>query len=122
MANEQNKKRWVVGTVVAVAVAGAVSYFGFDVPGGNDLSGTIAPAERYRGEQLTDSDIQLGDQSIAQIMQTDVFERMVKDPAFRAMASDANFKALASQPAFAAMAKHTVAFKAMAQAPEAFAA
>ena len=77
-----NSKTWlIIGALVIVV--GGILYLGGDFPGGDDqASGTIVPAERYRGEQVSGSDVQLGDESVAQLMQTDLFEAMVNDAAF----------------------------------------
>ena len=118
-----NSKAWVVGGGAVLALA-VVVYVGTGYPP-NELaaSGTIAPAERYRAAQVTADEVQLGDQAVAQLMQTDLFERMVSDPEFRAMAADPGFQALAQHPqALAAMAQYPQAFAALAQHPQAFAA
>ena len=61
--NSFNSKKTVT-LVAAVAVVGAVAYYGSQHPSdGEDAAGTIAPAKRYRGEQITSEDVQLGDQS-----------------------------------------------------------
>ena len=45
-----NQRTWILVAVLAVAVAGIV-YLGDDFPIGSDqASGTIVPAERYRGD------------------------------------------------------------------------
>ena len=62
------------------------------------VAGTILPAERYHATQVTNKDVKLGDTGVAQLMQTDAFELMVKNPTFRAMASDPGFMALALNP------------------------
>src|SRR5262245_28564115 len=76
-------------------------------PTSSQMSGTIAPAERYRSAQVGEGDITLGDQSVPQLMQTDAFELMVNDPSFRALAADPGFAALARDPqALLAMAQN----------------
>ena len=39
------------------------------------------PADRYRGDQITSDDVRLGDEAVAQVMQTDIFELLVSDAA-----------------------------------------
>ena len=118
-----NKRNVFIGVSVAVAAALLVSHYTLDFPGGgSSLSGTVAPAQRYRTPQTQAQDVKLGDQSIAQVMQSDAFDRLIKDPQVRALAQDASFKALAANPeAFKMMAAHPEAFAAMAARPEAFA-
>ena len=45
-------------------------------------AGTIVAAERHRGQQPTAGDIQLGDESVAEVMQTDLYQLLVTDAAF----------------------------------------
>ena len=51
-------------------------------------AGTVAPAQRYVNSQVSDKDVTLGDTSVPELMQTDAFEAMVKDPDFRKLARD----------------------------------
>ncbi|MDH5583849.1 MAG: hypothetical protein OEY82_08295, partial [Gammaproteobacteria bacterium] len=83
-----------IGIVALVAVA----YFGMNYPtDGSDAAGTVAPAERYRADQIGAGDVELGDQAIQEFMQTDVFTALTNDAAFRnALKSDAFRAALAS--------------------------
>jgi hypothetical protein len=93
-------------TMVAVAaVIGAVAYYGSQSPPVEDeAAGTIAPAKRYRGEQISSEDIQLGDQGVQRLMQTDAFARLQNDPDFAALVRDPAFAKLAGDPAFAKLA------------------
>ena len=127
----QNKKFLLAGVAVAVMAAGALYVGGVYPPAGDQAAGTIAPAERFHAPQVQATDVKLGDQGTAKLMQTDAFEAMSKDPSFRALASDPAFMALAKQPgalealamapqAFAALAKHPNAFEAMAKNAKAF--
>ena len=76
--------------VAGVAVLAAVAYFGGGFPQGDELTGTVASAERHRSDQVTAADAELGDQAIQDFMQTDTFDRLISDDAFRdAMKSDA---------------------------------
>ena len=108
MARQTSSKTWILigGLVMA---AGLVLYFGFGIPPTDEVAGTIAPAERYRGEQITEEDLGLGDTGVVSLMQTDAFEMMVNDPQFQALASDPGFQALmSSQPS--ARARSTSAY------------
>ena len=65
-----NQKVWMVVAGLAIVIGG-VAFLGGDFPTGSDqAAGTIVPAERYRGEQISDNDVQLGDESVAQLMNT----------------------------------------------------
>ena len=117
-----NNKLLIIGAG-SVILAGALYFASQQFPTDEEqAAGTIAPAERYRGDQITAADVKLGDEDVAKLMQTDAFELMVKDPDFRALAMDANFQALARQPqALAVMAQHPQAFIALASEPKAMA-
>src|SRR5690242_397895 len=84
-------------------------------------AGTIAPAQRYVSSQVGEGDVTLGDTSVPELMQTDAFELMVKDPQFRAFASSPGFQALAAQPqVMAALMANPQTFSALAANPKAF--
>ena len=69
----------LIGALVVVA-AGILYMGGVFPPADKDVSGTIVPAERYRGDSIETGDIVLGDESIAQFMQTDTFEYLMDHP------------------------------------------
>jgi hypothetical protein len=55
--------------VIGVAALAAVAYFGMNNPtDSGDAAGTVAPAERYRANALSEEDVQLGDQTVQQLM------------------------------------------------------
>ena len=88
------RKMWIGGGLVVVAAV--ISIVAFDYPPqAAGVLGTIMPAERYRAPQSGAEAIKLGDQTIAQLMQTDAFDRAVKDPQLKALAQDANMRLLA---------------------------
>jgi hypothetical protein len=53
---------------------------------------TIGAAKRYQAGQIANKDVVLGDQSVQQFMQSDVFDRLVKDPAAVKALSDASIR------------------------------
>jgi hypothetical protein len=114
MSQTSKKRSLWIGTGVAAAAALVVLYAVVDIPPkGDNLAGTVAPAQRYRAEQFKADDVKLGDQAVAKLMQTEAFERIVKDPKLRALAVDPGFQALARSPeALAAMARSAEAFNA----------
>ena len=85
--------------MIGIVALAAVAYFGMNYPtDSGDAVGTVAPAERYRAEQPSSDNIQLGDQSIQAVMQTDTFAKLVADDAFReAMSSEAFREAISSE-------------------------
>ena len=98
---------WIGVAVVGVALVGAASYY-FDIPPrGDNLTGTVTPAQRYRAEQQVGAqDVKLADQSVAQALQSDVVVKLIRDP---------NFQTLAANPqALQALAAHAQTYATMA--------
>src|SRR5436305_6269872 len=116
-----NRNKMVVTTAGVLAVAVAAYGLGRVYPPVGPSAGTIAPAQRYVSSQVGEQDVTLGDTSVPELMQTDAFELMVKDPAFRALAASPGFQGLAAQPqVLAAVMANPDAFAALAKNPKAF--
>ena len=99
-------KIWLV--VVGIVVLAGVAYVA-DIypPSDESLTGSIVPAERYRAEKsaTSSSRLALGDESVAQFMQTDLYRQIVADRELAALfASDGFRQALASDGFRAALA------------------
>ena len=76
-----NSKIWML-IAALVVMAGIVAYTGgMFSPSEEEVSGTIVPAERYRGDQLDSEDVVLGDDTLARFMQTDEFEMLINNEA-----------------------------------------
>jgi hypothetical protein len=88
------RKLWAGGAVAVLAVGVALIAFDYP-PKSQDVTGTIAPAERYRAPQATTEPVKLGDQTIAQLMQNDGFDKAIKDPQMQSLSQDASFRLLA---------------------------
>jgi len=122
MSRKISKLTIFSGAAVAAVAILVVGRLVFNVPREGAV-GTVVPAERYRAKQIQDSDVKLGDQAVTQLMQTDSFERMIKDPQMRALAVDPGFIALARSPeALSALARAPEAVIALARSPEALSA
>ena len=52
-------------------------------PIGRGTEGTIDGARRYQAAQLSDKDVVLGDQAAQEFLQSDVFDRLMKDDTAR---------------------------------------
>src|SRR5258708_1700779 len=133
-----NARRRNIWIGIGLAAVGAVlfGHYVLEIPEGNEnLSGTVAPAQRYRStEQVKPADVRLGDQTVTQLLQNDDVQRLIKDPGFQALAANQSamqafsanvsaFAAAASQPAaFNVMASYPAAFAALASQPAAFSA
>src|SRR5436309_15892265 len=100
MATSYSNKSKMYLTTAGVLVFGVAAYgLGRVYPPMGPSAGTVAPAQRYVQSQVGEADVTLGDTSVPELMQTDAFQVMVKDPNFRALAGDPGFAALASNPA-----------------------
>src|SRR5687768_3117771 len=119
--NPNNRKLLLTGAIVVAVGLGAYG-LGRVYPPLGPSEGTVAPADRYVSSQVGEGDVTLGDTGVAELMQTDVFELMVKDKNFRALAASPGFQQLASQPqVMAALLANPRAFSALAANPSAFA-
>ena len=109
--SERSNRKYLITGAAIVAVAVGAYGLGRVYPPLGPTAGTIAPAERYVSSQVGAGDVTLGDTSIPQLMQTDAYEVMSKNPSFRALASDPGFAALAqNSQAMAAIAAQTKAY------------
>lgn len=121
-ATASNQRRYLASAAIVLAIAAGAYAVGRVYPPLGPSAGTIAPADRYVSSQVAAGDVALGDTSIPQLMQTDAFEVLTKNPEFRAMASDPGFAALLNNgPAMAAVAANPGAFQAVSKDPRAFA-
>lgn len=98
-------KVWGVVGVLAVAV-GLIGYL--DLGSENSyLSGVIAPAERYRDNNITADDVVLGDDDVAQLLQSDAFIALIEDDSFAQLMADVRFTDLMASSKFRSlMADH----------------
>ena len=111
--------RKMILTTAGILAVGLGAYgLGRVYPPLGPSAGTIAPAQRYVNPQVGEKDVTLGDTAVPELMQTDAFELMVKDPSFRALAASPGFQALASRPqVMAALMASPQAFSALARNP-----
>src|SRR3954466_15730217 len=92
--NHRNSVKLALTSAGVLAFGLAAYGLGRVYPPLGPSAGTVAPAQRYVASQV--GEVTLGDTSVPELMQTDAFEVMVKDPNFRALAGDPGFAALAS--------------------------
>ena len=96
--NGKAKKSIILGGVILVAVATAGYFNFFYPPSGKHLAGTIAPAVRYRAEQIGKEDVKVEETDVTRWTQTAEFDHLSKDPAARKLFANAAFRnALASE-------------------------
>ena len=103
--NRRVKRSVILGGIALVAV-GAIGYFSFFYPpSGKHLTGTIAPAARYRGDQISKADVNVQETDVTRWTQTAEFDHLSKDPAARKLFANAAFTdALANQAVRQALA------------------
>ena len=122
LSTSNNRKLILTGAAVIAVGLGAYG-LGRVYPPLGPSSGTVGASQRYVNSQVGEKDVTLGDTSVPQLMQSDAFEAMVKNPAFRKLARDPNFSALAQNPVvLSALAANADAFKAIASDPKTFSA
>lgn len=81
-------KKAIWGLAVAAAVLLAVfTVIGFPTAD-RGTEATIGAAQKYQGGQLAAGDVKVGDASVQEFLQSDAFDRLLKDPEARAILSD----------------------------------
>jgi hypothetical protein len=91
------KLMWGLVAMAAVALI-VMKLTGY--PPLDGAEGTIGAAKRYQAPapQITGDDVKLGDASVPTFMQSDVFDRLIKDDATRRMLSDPGFRSALASP------------------------
>src|SRR5215469_6514925 len=97
----QKAKKGVILVGIALVALGTVGYFTFFYPpSGKNLTGTIAPAKRYRADQIAKSDVKVEETDITRWTQTAEFDHLSKDPAARKLFANAAFRDALANDAF----------------------
>jgi hypothetical protein len=98
--SQKVKKGVILGGIALVAL-GTAGYFSFFYPpSGKNLAGTIAPAARYRADQIGKSDVKVEETDITRWTQTAEFDHLSKDPAARKLFANAGFRDALANDAF----------------------
>src|SRR6476620_1098694 len=106
-----NNRKMILTSAAILAVGVGAYGLGRVYPPLGPSAGTVGAAQRYVSSQVGEGDVTLGDTSVPELMQTDAFQVLVKDPNFRALAGDPGFAALASnQAAMSAIAANPAQF------------
>jgi hypothetical protein len=80
------------GLAVAAAVVLAVfAVTGFP-PVGHGIEGTVGAAKKYNAQQMTASDVTLGDAAAQQFLQSEAFDRILKDRDARSILANADVR------------------------------
>ena len=107
-------KQFLIGIAVLALIA--VAYIAFDnsefdeyvrgtIGAADTVVAGVEPADRYRSEQMTEDDVQLGDTELERLMQSEIIEELISNPAFaRAIQDEAVRAAMEEEWAEAAFA------------------
>jgi hypothetical protein len=85
------KAMW--GLAAAAAILLAIFVVRGIPPAGPGTESTIGAAQRYQAPQIEAKDVAVGDASTQAVMQTETWDRIVKDDTLRTLLQDANFRA-----------------------------
>ncbi|MDZ4804227.1 MAG: hypothetical protein SGI90_05155 [Candidatus Eisenbacteria bacterium] len=90
---------------VGLVAAGALVFFALKgyPPAGNGTEGTIGAAKRYQAEQIKSSDVQLGDTSMNDVLQSELFHKMMTNEDFRKLVTSDGFRSAAAEDGFGRM-------------------
>jgi hypothetical protein len=94
----RTKVLWGLAAAAGIALA-VLSYTGFPPESGGS-EGAIGAAKRYQAGQIAASDVKLGDQAAQEFLQSDLFDKLVRDDNARKLLNDSNFKQLAASVEF----------------------
>jgi hypothetical protein len=91
-------KKVMFGVAAAAAdVLISVAITGYPHVSSNETLGAIGAAKRAQAPQIAASDVQTGDPAVQQFLQSETFDRLIKDPGTKKLLSDPSFRsALAS--------------------------
>ena len=94
----RTKVLWGLAAAAAIVLA-FFSVTGFP-PSLGGTEGAIGAAKRYQAGQIAASDVKLGDQAAQEFLQSDLFDKLVRDDNARKLLNDSNFKQLAASVEF----------------------
>ena len=93
---KSRKAMWVLAAAAAVLLAIFI-VTGFPrVDSGTEA--TIGAAKRYQAEQLTNKDVVVGDTEVQEFLQSETFDRLMKDDSARQLLSDRSVRVTLSNP------------------------
>jgi len=105
---------WAVGGAAAVVVVVGLFTGGPRIDQGSE--GTVGAAARYRVQQLDGKDVVLGDSDIQQFLQSDTFDRLVRDERTRNLLSNAQLRTALASAEFRAVLANPALASALADA------
>jgi hypothetical protein len=85
------KAMWGLAAAAAIVLA-VFTVIGF--PSANrGTEATIGAAQKYQAPQLAEGDVKVGDASVQEFLQSEAFDRLLKDPQARALLDDSRVRA-----------------------------
>jgi hypothetical protein len=90
------KAMWVLAAAAAVVLAVFIVRGFPTVDRGTEA--TIGAAQRYQAQQLSNTDVVVGDTQIQEFLQSEAFDRLMKDDSARQLLSDRSVRAALSNP------------------------
>lgn len=94
------KAMWGLAAAAAIILAGFMARGGFPTVD-RGTEGAIGAAKKYQAPQLAASDVVTGDASVQEFLQSDTFDRLIKDPEAVALLSNAALRDSLSHKQFA---------------------
>lgn len=84
-------KKVLIGTVAAAAIVLGIAYWtGYPPVPGEGTEATVGAAQRYQAKQMSDKDVVLGDAAAQQFLQSEGFDRLMKNEKARAFLKKAS--------------------------------
>src|SRR6185503_11160265 len=105
MSDRGGEKVMARKTMIGLAAAAAVVLVAFSITGypptGKGTEGTIGQANRYQAPQpqMSASDVKLGDTAVQEFLQSDTFDRLMKDENARKLLADEGVRRALADPA-----------------------
>jgi len=97
MAVQNSSKKWMLIGGGVIAAAALVVGFQNYPPQPKDAAGTIGGAQRYHEPQITGDDVKVSQDELTKWIQSDTFDRIVKDPEARKLFTDAAVRSFMSK-------------------------
>jgi hypothetical protein len=99
------KAMWGLAAAAAVILAVFVARGGF--PPVDRTEGAIGAAKKYQAPQIAANDVKTGDASVQEFLQSDEFDRLLKDPEALSLIRNATVREALSQRGFADAIRNT---------------
>jgi len=93
----RTKVLWGLAAAAGIVLA-VLAYTGFP-PDTGGSEGAIGAAKRYQAGQIAASDVKLGDQGAHAFLQSDLFDKLMKDESVRKALSDPDIRVALADPA-----------------------